>query len=433
MLTNRNITLLFVVALFLESGVIKAGLADQRLSWQQCKDQAARENAELKSAKENLRSSEFLSKGAYSGYYPQITANLGYTYGETTTSATQSNLSATTNYTASITGTQNLFTGFQDRARVLQASANEEVDRAFLQTTQAKTSFDLKSGYEGVVFSLDLIQLNVEIVRRREENFRLVELRFESGRENKGSVLLAKAYRAQAGYEELQGKDALRVAKVQLAKVLGEDAPENVFLDVTAADPIPISDLPKEELNFEAIALSTPEYKQSLHQTDSAEAAVTLARGAYFPALNVTGTKGKQGADFFPQYDRWSIGLNLTLPLFSGGKDYYSAQSASALSLAAQANRQNASRTILSKIQQAYTAYRQSIEKMKVDALFLQAAQTRAEIARNKYNNGLLSFEEWDLIENDLIARQKTWLQSKRDRVINEAAWEQAQGKGVIQ
>jgi hypothetical protein len=43
-----------------------------------------------------------------------------------------------------------------------------------------------------------------------------------------------------------------------------------------------------------------------------------------------------------------------------------------------------------------------------------------------------MSFEDWDRIENDLIQRQKTVLQSQRDRVTAEAAWEQAQGKGVI-
>jgi hypothetical protein len=43
-----------------------------------------------------------------------------------------------------------------------------------------------------------------------------------------------------------------------------------------------------------------------------------------------------------------------------------------------------------------------------------------------------MTFEDWDIIENDLIQRLKTFLQSQRDRVIAEASWELAQGKGVI-
>jgi hypothetical protein len=48
------------------------------------------------------------------------------------------------------------------------------------------------------------------------------------------------------------------------------------------------------------------------------------------------------------------------------------------------------------------------------------------------YNNGLITFTDWDIIENDLILRQKSLLQTERDRVVAEAAWEQVQGLGVI-
>jgi outer membrane protein TolC len=67
-----------------------------------------------------------------------------------------------------------------------------------------------------------------------------------------------------------------------------------------------------------------------------------------------------------------------------------------------------------------------------VDEDFLKAANARAEIARSKYSNGLMSFEDWDIIENDLINRQKAVLQSRRDRVTAEAAWEQVLGNGAI-
>jgi outer membrane protein len=83
-------------------------------------------------------------------------------------------------------------------------------------------------------------------------------------------------------------------------------------------------------------------------------------------------------------------------------------------------------------LKQTYASYAESAEKLKVDQAFLDAAFTRAEIARSKYNNGLMSFEDWDRLESDLIQRQKNFLQSQRDRVVAEAAWEQAQGKGVI-
>ena len=63
---------------------------------------------------------------------------------------------------------------------------------------------------------------------------------------------------------------------------------------------------------------------------------------------------------------------------------------------------------------------------------FAEAAVIREKVARQKYNNGLQTFGDWDLIENDLITRQKTLLATQRDRTTAEAAWEQSQGKGSL-
>ena len=162
------------------------------------------------------------------------------------------------------------------------------------------------------------------------------------------------------------------------------------------------------------------------------DAGIRTARSGFFPSLNLTGTMGRQGRDFFPSGERWSVGVGLSFPLFSGGQDYYASKAAVAGFAQAVGTRESVDRQLLVSLRQSYRTYTQGVEKLLVDTAFLEAAASRSEIARNRYNNGLLTFEDWDVIENDLISRQKTRLQSKRDRVVSEAAWEQAQGKGVI-
>ena len=79
-----------------------------------------------------------------------------------------------------------------------------------------------------------------------------------------------------------------------------------------------------------------------------------------------------------------------------------------------------------------YSKYLLSYEKLKVDQKFEQASLLRSQIGRQKYNNGMMSFEDWDKIESELIDRQKTALTSKKDILINESAWEKAKGQGVL-
>lgn len=79
-----------------------------------------------------------------------------------------------------------------------------------------------------------------------------------------------------------------------------------------------------------------------------------------------------------------------------------------------------------------HAAFMDAIGLQKVAKEFLEASQVRAIISRGRYQAGLMTFEDWDLIETDLINRQKIELQSRRDVVFAEAALEQSQGKSAF-
>jgi outer membrane protein len=394
--------------------------------------EAAANNAELRSARSNLDAAGYNTSAAYSGYYPQVSVGAGYT--DTTTdsavpgSATPGSTTYTgTSYSASVSVTQNLFSGFQDRGRIEQSGANREGVEASLTLIKARISQALKNAFAGLKFAQDSITLTEKIVQRQQGNVRLVELRFESGRENKGSLLLTKASLAQAQLGKLQATQALVTAQAQLAQTLGR----NAATELRATGDVPTAE-PVAQPDFQQLALQAPDYRQAQAQEKSSAAGVTLARSGYYPSVNLTGSVARSGSDWFPQDDRRSVGLNLSVPLFTGGRDYYNTRGALASLDAAAAAKLTAERQLLANLKQAYASYVQAVERLKVDQAFLDAAQVRAEIARSQYNNGLISFSDWNLIENDLIQRQTAYLQSQRDRVVAEAAWELTQGRGVI-
>ncbi len=412
------------------------------LSWKESVQRAAEQNGELRSAMAAREATHNQEGVARSGFLPSLTASMGITEssgggGGTVVGAGSSGGGASlvvtgssngsTTYSATLSGSQNLFNGLQDYGKVKQAKANTRAQDANVAAVKAKVSNDLKSSFEGVVYANESVKLTEEIIHRRADNLRLVELSFESGRENKGSELLSRANLEQAKYDDLQAHNARGVAKAQLARVLGFDNPEDFEIrdSVPIQEPVPVTD-------FKELALSTPDHLQAKAQEESANDAITVARSGFFPALNLTGTAGKQGTQFFPQTDRWSAGLTLSLPFFSGGRDFYGTRGATETWIASSNTLYNTDRQVLAKLKLAYSAYVEAVAKLKVDRGFRDATMLRAEIARSKYNNGLLSFEDWDIIENDLITRQKTYLISQRDRVTAEAAWEQAQGKGAV-
>ena len=414
-----------IIAAFLLCIIFSAPAHAELLTWEACVARAGQNNPELRAAQENLSSSAYQSRAAASGFLPQLSAGVNYT--DQNTSFGTSSFGTTSTYSASVTATQNLFAGFQDQAKVAQSRANQDVTQASLDATKAKVSFDLKSAFAGLLYAQNYLQLTESIIQRRAENMRLVELRFEGGWENKGSLLLSKASLSQAELDHLQAQHAVQVAQEQLANVLGE----NRAGDIQIAGAIPLAE-PAPTLDLQQLAEQTPDHRQAIGQEQAASAGVTLARSPLYPSLNLTGSTGRQGNNWFPDNDSHSVGVSLSIPLYSGGRDYYGTKSAVSNLSAATYNRERVDQQLITRLRQAYTTYVEAVQRLKVNQAFVEAATARAEIARNKYDNGLLSFEDWDIIENDLISRQTALVQSQRDRITTEAAWEQAQGKGVI-
>ena len=414
------------------------------LTWQECIELLSKNNADLLSGMHNLKSTEAQVGIAHSGFFPQLSADLNYLQQGSnsigtgvidpitgTTSAAYSR--SGTNYVGSLNISQNLFSGLQTMSLSHQSEALVRSSVAALAITKANISYEFRSAFEAIVFAKNSIVLTHQIRERRAANLKLVELRFQSGRENRGSVLLSKAYLADANFGDLQARDTLRVATRQLAKVLGLDEAVNADSTLDVSGEVPVSAPAQTEPDLHTIVLLTPDYQQALAQEEAASAAVEISKAVFYPKLDLTGSLGRTGSRFFPdQANEWSVGLHLSVPLFTGGKNYYNARAAIETRSATESVRRNIARTVLNKLEQGYTTFSEAIEKLKVDEQFRVAAKERSAIGRAKYNNGLLTFEEWDIIENDLIAREKSYLQSERDRVIAEAAWEQAQGKGVL-
>lgn len=394
------------------------------LGFEECIALARQHNADLRISQSNLLAAEHRKRAAYGGYLPQLSGNASYTDSSRSTPSTGTTVG--TSYSTGLTVTQNLFAGFQDEAKIEQGAASLESAQAALVSAKAQLSNDLKAGYSGLLYAQDNVSLTDNIRRRLEENLRLVELRFESGRENKGSYLLTRASLAQARFEHLQARQALNSAQAQLARVVGQAA-----TDLRVTGSVPVSDTPPVP-DFSELVRATPAIRDAVAKEKSASADVQLARGGFYPSVNVSGAVGRDGEHWAPDNSQRSVGASISIPLFSGGKDIYGVRAAIAALDAASASRESLERQLLVRLQQNYYTYLESIEKLKVDGEFMNAAETRAQIARAQYQNGLLSFQDWDRVEQDLIQRQKAFLASKRDRVTAEAAWELVQGKGVI-
>jgi outer membrane protein TolC len=386
----------------------------------------AANNRDILAARKNMQTAQYNYRGAYSGFLPQLTAGVNYTQGNSATTAQLAGQSSTYQlYSASLGVSQSIFSGLSDYYKVKGARAGAELSEANFSITAAKAVYELKSSWALLSLARRQHALALETQKRRQDNMKMIELRFNSGSENKGSLLLAQSYRAQADRDVHQSLRQQANSETELKRVL--NLPQEMEVLINGS---PELKAPPEAFTLAEAAKKTPEYKQAIAQELNAEATADQSISPFFPTLNASGSLFRQGADFFPQGDRWSVNVGVSYPLFSGGKDYYAMKANNSAFEAAKRNRESVETQRVSKLQQSLQSYRAAVENAKVSESLLAASTVRAQIARVKYMSGLLSFDQWDIIENELISRQKDVLQNRYDLEVAQAAWEQVLGEG---
>ncbi|MBI2059513.1 MAG: TolC family protein [Nitrospirae bacterium] len=412
-----------LLAVVLMLSLSRAASAES-LTWDACLREASERNPELAAAQERLAAARERATGAYSPFLPQLSA--GADWSRARSSASGGSSAARNDVSAGLSARQNLFAGWKDTASLGKARAERMAAEADLQDTSSRLRLDLASAFAQLSFGQDALRLAETILSRRQENVRLVELRFEAGRENKGSYLRSKAAGSQARFEVAQADRALGVKRRQLARILGRNDAADL---VVSGDVPPLPSDPNPD--FRGIAEDVPSLQRARAAVDSAGAGVESARGQLFPGVDALTSFARGGDEWPPDSNRWSAGLSMTYPFFPGGRTAYDIRSARAEERRAEATLRDTRERAVADLEAALSRYRDAVERYGVQNEFLEAARLRAEIGRSQYTSGLLSFQDWDLIENDLISTEKSWLASKTDVWLAQAEWLRAQGKGL--
>jgi outer membrane protein TolC len=357
-----------VFVFFLMLLLASASAQAESLTWEQSLAEARDNNPELRAAEFSLQGAEFDERGSYQNFFPQVSGAVSYAHTDADMAGNTGTVSGDS-YGLSLNANQNLFNGLADLAKVDQAKAAKEKSKEAFRAAFARISADLKNAFANMRYAQEYQKLADQIVTRRRDNLSLVDLRFDHGSENKGSVLLSRANLEQAKLEAMQAKNALEVARSDFARVLGRDNADGI--EVKGSVPL---QSPKKDEAISLTASRTPAYLQSKASEKSADAGLSLAQSGFFPTLGLTGSVGKNDTQWFPQQNRWTIGATLTIPIFSGGSTYYGAKSAAKASEAAAKTAENTYRSEVNKLTSSYSAYEIAVQKLEVDKTFAEAA-----------------------------------------------------------
>ena len=414
MLLNKIITALIVPAILFAENTV--------LSWEDCVKEAFAGNSDLKSAREKIFQAEQDLLVTQSGGALQVSAGLNENNSFPLTTGTYS---ASSGY--SLSGTYRLYDGNQYYFDV--AAAKEKVNAAKFayEMVSASVRNNLRAAFIDLFNAQELISITEDIKNSRKENYDMVKLSYDAGMEHKGSVLLAEANYLQSDYEVTAAKRNLKLSSAKLMRQLGRKI-ENPA-KVTSGFELTY-DL-KEIPDMKKLVQANPSYRQNQAQKAAADLNLQSARTAFSPQISLNGSAGKSVSNFSWTTPDLSAGISLSLPLVDGGLRAAQVDKATSLSLQADITLFIAAYDLEVSLLNSWISFQNAFDQIGVRKKFLEATKERAEIAEVQYSNGLINFDNFTIIEDDLVNAKKALLNAQINYLNAENSWLNAKGAAL--
>jgi outer membrane protein len=237
-----------------------------------------------------------------------------------------------------------------------------------------------------------------------------------------GVATLADALQAETAYDEtrlasVQAAQAAQTARGTLAVVLGFEADRPLQLQ---AEPVP-SQVPglaarMGDLMAEA-ARQRPDLAAARAEVDAARENVTVARAAGRPSISISAGRTWIDQTNVPSQNYGQVGVNITIPLFTGFSVAYSVRQAQAQLQAQEVNAEQVRLSVTQDVWNAYYALDSANQQLTTTATLLTTAENNQNVALERYQAGVGTIL-------DLLLAQTGAANARQLRVTAELNWQ---------
>ncbi len=286
------------------------------------------------------------------------------------------------NYPASVSlsAVQPLYTGGQVENATEAAETRISRQEAFLIATEQQILLDAVTAYTDVRRDGKLVSIARNNVRVLTEQLRAARERFEVGEVTRTDVEQARARLAAARSRLAATKGALANSREAYQRVVGEYPGE-----LQPSPPLP--DLPSGQDEAVTMALrDDPGVIAARLEREAAGSDVRFAIGALLPQVSLQGRVSSQEAfsDGLAGQESASIGIVMTVPLYTGGFNYSTVREAQAVVAGASADIDNALRIAARNVGVSWANLDVARASIRAGRLEVSAAQLAFEGVREE-------------------------------------------------
>lgn len=383
-------------------------------------------NADYQVAVLNVEQSRAQYRITRSSSFPSVSAGGSYTRSGdfTTTSDAWSASLGTTAYEVDLFG----------RVRSQNRQALETFFAIAAAQRSAKISLvaEVATEYFTLRQAEEQIALAQETLKSVEDSYALNQANFDAGATSELDLRTAEGQVQTAKINLLTYEQAQAQAVNFLALLIGQGVPTNL----PAGSPFDATNLVAEVspgLPSELVQ-RRPDILEAEHTLKAANADIGAARAAFFPTINLTASVGSQSSQLAELFAKgtgvWSFAPQVTLPIFTGGQNKASLDSAKIGKRIDVVNYQKAIETAFREVADALVASSSYASQIEAELKLINAQQRRYELANLRYRQGDDTYLNVLSAQQDLYSAQQGLLQAQFGKLSSQISLYTALGGG---
>jgi TolC family type I secretion outer membrane protein len=310
-------------------------------------------------------------------------------------------------------------------------------DQALLnyQTAVADAVLDVQIGYFDVLLAEQQIVVQEASVDLLSRELADTKQRFDAGTVPRFNVLRAEVELANARPRLIRARNAFRIAKNNLANLLGLDVPKEAWDDI----PLPLSgklEAAPYPIELPQAIASALERRTELGALRKAEALrredVVNARAGYKPSLQAYAGYDAHNSilknDLSAELHGWIAGVQLSWDIFDGGLAYGKVRQARALQDKAEIELEDTGRRIELEVRTAFSNFREADEVLKSQEKAVEEGEEALRLAKARNEAGTAPQLDVLSAQTALTEARTTQVQALHDYAVARARLERAAG-----
>jgi outer membrane protein TolC len=392
------------------------------LTWDEAKRLAMENNPAVKAARASMEQADYNYLAGLNSYMPQVSVS------HSVSRSGGDGASPSNRWGASISASEDLL-NLRTVSSVKSARISKEKAEADYRAASASARQTLAGAFADLLFAQRRIEVQKKIHSIRLENAKLIRLKYESGMESKGNALYTEALAENSGISVKKSERQMASAQRALLEAIGLEGTR----PVTASGDIGVPDFSMGEDDVNIALEKSPRITSAKKTLEAAKERKNSAGYYALPSLRANGSYGWSGDQEFPGSKSWSMGLSLSLPIFSGGPTYYfNNLSAYKKALTAAEEDYKAARIELAAaLRSGYDDYLSAAETARANTSLLKANEERYKEAQIKYMAGKISFIDLENVEQNFVDSDLNQLDYARAAHSRKLSLEQLLGVGM--